>query len=292
VTLDGPQTLILGAGGQLGSALRERLPRARALGSAALDIADATAVAAFDWSGVQVLLNAAAYTDVDGAETQEGRLAAWRVNGRAVANLAAVALRHDLTLVHLSTDYVFDGTRDRHREDEPVAPLGVYGQSKAAGELAVGLVPRHYLIRTSWVIGEGRNFVRTMVGLGSRGISPTVVSDQVGRPAFCTELAAAIEHLVASGAPSGTYHVSNGGEPVSWAELTREIFRLAGFTGTVSDTTTRQYFADKPAAAPRPLASTFALDKLRATGFEPADWRPDLQHYVTKELAAMTGQHR
>ena len=285
MTLDQTGLLILGAGGQLGTALRERFPQAAAPRSADLDIADAEAVAAYDWQRVRTVVNAAAYTEVDGAETPEGRVAAWRVNAAGAAHLAQAALRHDLTLVHVSTDYVFDGTRDPHPEDEPLSPLGVYGQSKAAGDVAAALAPRHYVLRTSWVIGEGRNFVRTMLGVGARGIAPTVVADQVGRLSFTAEIARAVEHLLAVDAAPGVYNVSNGGDPASWADVTGEIFRLAGFPGQVTPTTTQQYFADKPQAAPRPLASTFDLGKLRATGFTPTDWRTDLERYIAKELS-------
>lgn len=284
MTPDQTELLILGAGGQVGTALRERFPRATALRSADLDITDATAVAAYDWRNVRTVLNAAAYTEVDGAETPEGRVAAWGVNAAGAAHLARAALRHDLTLVHVSTDYVFDGTRDPHEEDEPLSPLGVYGQSKAAGDVAVALVPRHYLLRTSWVIGAGRNFVRSMLQIGARGGAPTVVADQIGRLSFTAELARAVEHLLTVDAAPGVYNVSNGGEPASWADVTGEIFRLAGFAGQVTPTTTQRYLADKPQAAPRPLASTFDLGKLRATGFTPTDWRADLERYVAKEL--------
>ena len=138
------------------------------------------------------------------------------------------AREHRLTLVHFSTDYVFDGTRTAHTEDEPFSPLGVYGQTKAAGDLAVATVPRHYLLRTSWVVGDGGNFVRTMRSLAERGVSPSVVDDQVGRLTFATELARATRHLLDTRAAYGTYNVTNSGPAVSWATLAREIFRHCG----------------------------------------------------------------
>ena len=107
-----------------------------------------------------------------------------------------MAADHGITLVHISSDYVFDGTAERpYREDDPVAPLGVYGQTKAAGDQIVATVPRHYVVRTSWVIGDGRNFVRTMRSLAERGVNPSVVDDQYGRLTFTSELARAIRHL-------------------------------------------------------------------------------------------------
>src|SRR5690606_29757497 len=142
---------------------------------------------------ITTILNAAAYTNVDGAETPEGRIAAWKVNATGPAILTRIALKHNLTLLHISTEYVFDGTQEIHTEDEPFSPLSVYGTSKAAGDTAVGLLPQHYILRTSWVIGEGKNFVRTMLGLAQKGVSPTVVADQIGRLTFTSELVRAID---------------------------------------------------------------------------------------------------
>ena len=278
--MDESSILIVGANGQLGTALQARYPGARTVDSTHLDITDAAAVSAYDWNGIKLILNAAAYTNVDGAETAEGRVAAWKVNATAVGYLVDATLEHDLTLVHLSTDYVFDGTRDFHPEDEPLSPLGVYGQSKAAGDVVVGRAPRHYLLRTSWVIGDGPNFVRTMLDLGAKGIAPTVVADQIGRLTFTSELVRAIDHLLVNNAAPGTYNASNGGEAVSWADITRAIFQAAGYDLTVTDTTTADYYAGKPGIAPRPLSSTLDLSKLQATGFAPTDWHNDLQVYI------------
>jgi len=272
--------VITGCNGQLGRALLARHPGAVAVDIGELDITDASAVEAFDWSGIGLVLNAAGYTDVNGAETAAGRALAWQVNAQAVANLARVALARDITLVHVSTDYVFDGTRTPYAEDADFSPLSVYGASKAAGDVAAGLVPRHYLLRTSWVIGDGKNFVRTMLDLAGRGITPAVVSDQIGRPTFTAELVRALDHLLATRAAYGTYNVSNGGPPVSWAGFTREIYRRAGLPSTVTDITTAEYNAGTRGVAPRPLGSSLVLDKLEAAGFAPLDWRESLGDYL------------
>jgi len=275
------EIVITGCNGQLGRALHARHPGAVAVDIGELDITDAGAVAAFDWSGIRLVLNAAGYTDVNGAETAKGRTIAWKANAQAVANLARAAIARDLTLVHVSTDYVFDGTRAPYAEEADLSPLSVYGASKAAGDVAAGLVPRRYLLRTSWVIGDGKNFVRTMLDLARRGINPAVVSDQIGRPTFTAELVRALDHLLATRAAYGTYNVSNGGPPVSWAEFTREIYRRAGLPNTVADTTTAAYHAGaNGVVAPRPLGSTLVLDKLEATGFAPQDWRESLGNYL------------
>lgn len=281
--MDHKTLLIVGAKGQLGQALQQVYPQAQAVNSAELDITDWRAVSQFDWSGISTILNAAAYTNVDGAETAVGRVAAWQVNAVGPANLARVANLHSLTLVHVSTDYVFDGTKTNHPEDEPFSPLSVYGQSKAAGDIAVSLTPKHYILRTSWVIGEGQNFVRTMLGLGQKGVSPSVVADQIGRLTFTTDLSAVIDHLLQTQATPGTYNATNSGDPASWANITRQIFQLAGLTNTVTDTTTAKYFQNKPEAARRPLHSTLDLTKLQATGFTPRDWQTALKDYLQKE---------
>ncbi len=284
------KSLIVGALGQLGRALHESYPSADRVdlfageGVTPLDLTDAEAVAAWPWHDYAVVLNAAAYTAVDAAETAEGRVAAWAANASGPATLARLAREHGFTLVHYSSDYVFDGTAaldPGHTEDEPLSPLGVYAQSKAAGDLAVGLAPRHYLLRTSWVIGEGKNFVRTMATLAGKDVSPAVVSDQVGRLTFTGELVRATRHLVDQGATYGTYNVSNGGPAMSWAEIARAVFERSGRSGSdVSETTTKEYGAGKD-LAPRPLNSALSLAKIRATGFEPEDALVALERYLT-----------
>lgn len=282
--MKGSEIFIAGANGQLGTALRAKYPDARFANIDELDITKKESVLGYDWSGIKYLLNAAAFTNVDGAETPEGRVGAWKVNATAVGYLAKAAQKHDMTLVHISTDYVFDGIKDNHSEDEDLSPLSVYGASKAAGDVAVSLAPKHYILRTSWVIGEGKNFVRTMIGLGQKGIAPTVVHDQVGRLTFTSELVKAINLLLNNQPEYGTYNVSNGGEAASWADITREIFKDAGFSLEVTNTTTAEYFAGKENIAPRPLKSTLDLSKIQAIGFTPTDWREGLKAYLMKEM--------
>lgn len=283
--MDNSKIFIVGANGQLGTALRAEYPGAQFADQAELDITNRASVEAFDWSGIEYILNAAAYTNVDGAETSEGRVLSWNVNATAVTNLVRVAQKYNMTLLHISSDYVFDGTIVPHLEDELLSPLGVYGQSKAAGDLVVSLLPKHYLLRTTWVIGEGKNFVRTMLSLAERGISPTVVADQTGRLTFTSELVRATNHLLTTQAAYGTYNVTNDGPVASWAEITRQIFKLSGHDNlTVTDTTTTEYFAGKEGVAPRPLGSDMSLEKLHATGFKSRNWQDNLADYITKEI--------
>jgi dTDP-4-dehydrorhamnose 3,5-epimerase/reductase len=279
--MDAAKFLIIGANGQLGQALQAKYPAARAVDVKELDITDWRAVDNYTWDDIEVILNGAAYTNVDGAETAEGRVAAWKVNAQAVGYLAKIAAAKGLTLVHISTDYVFDGSRDNHKEDEPFSPLGVYAQAKAAGDIAVSIAGQHYILRTSWLIGEGHNFVKTMIGLAAKDISPEVVADQIGRLTFAPTLVGAIDYLLNSRAEYGTYNVTNSGPPASWADIARQIFAELGRNDLkVLDTTTAEYTAGKPDAAPRPLKSTLDLSKIEATGLKLANWQAELSKYI------------
>ncbi|GAA3927477.1 bifunctional dTDP-4-dehydrorhamnose 3,5-epimerase family protein/NAD(P)-dependent oxidoreductase [Microbacterium soli] len=280
------KTLVIGAGGQLGRALRASYGEHAHIEYAdrdALDLADPDFGTGRRWRDYDVIINAAAYTAVDLAETPEGRTAAWAVNVTGVTELARIATANGITLVHLSSDYVFDGSSSEpHTEQEPVRPLGVYGQTKAAGDAVVSTVPRHYIVRTSWVIGEGKNFVRTMASLAERGVDPVVVDDQIGRLTFTDDLARGIRHLLEHRAPYGTYNLSGAGEPMSWAQLARHVYRLTGHDPErVTPTSTDAYHATVTTpVAPRPRNSVLDLTRIRATGFAPADHLSSLQRYL------------
>ncbi len=277
------RTLILGAGGQLGRALTAAFPTAHPLTRTELDITDTDALASWPWEEYDLILNAAAWTGVDAAETPEGRVGAWAANAHGPATLARIAAEHRLTLVHYSSDYVFDGTVEVHTEDEPFSPLGVYGQSKAAGDVAVATTPRHYILRTSWVIGDGNNFVRTMQRLAREGASPAVVADQFGRLTFTDELARATAHLLATRAPFGTYNASNGGPVMTWADIAREVFERCGRSRSdVADISSAEYGAGEP-RAPRPTHSGLDLSKMAGTGFLSQDSLAALARYLTND---------
>ena len=280
----GRRVLVTGANGQLGRELMRQLPEAgfdaTGVDLPDIDISDASAMRDYDWSAYDVIINAAAWTNVDGAETAEGRPLSWKANATGPANLARAASEHGLTLVHISSEYTFDGTAEVHTEDEPPSPLGVYGQSKAGGDAAVAAAPRHYLVRTSWVVGDGKNFVKTMAALAAKGVEPSVVSDQTGRLTFTVDLAAGIIHLLASEAEFGTYNLSGEGEVMSWADVAKTVYELTGHDASVvTPVTTEEYFAGK-SVAPRPLSSTLDLRKIEATGFTPGDSGQRLRDYV------------
>ena len=280
------RVLVIGADGQLGRALRSALAGASHVEFASradIDLSATDLASSRRWRDYSTIVNAAAYTAVDTAETAEGRAQAWAANVTGVAALARIANENGLTLVHVSTDYVFDGASDEpYREDAPLSPLGVYGQTKAAGDAIASTVARHYIVRTSWVVGEGRNFVRTMASLADRGVAPRVVADQVGRLTFTDEIARGILHLLSTSAPYGTYNLTGGGEPSSWADVAREVFRLRGADpDAVTPVTTEEYFAGATApVAPRPRWSVLDLAKIEATGFMPRDAAESLRDYV------------
>lgn len=274
------RTLIIGNRGQLGRSLSALFPEAVGVDLDELDLTDSAQVEAFAWSDYDVVLNAAAYTAVDAAETDDGRLACWAANASAPSTLARIAREHRQVLVHYSSDYVFDGTREVHTEDEPLSPLGVYGQSKAAGDLAVIGTPKHYLLRTTWVVGDGKNFVRTMHTLARDGVSPAVVDDQFGRLTFTTELARATKHLLDAQVAFGIYNATNSGASRSWADWAKRVFELSGRSADDVSCTTTAAWAEGKAVSPRPRHSAMDLSKLHATGFVSQDVDEALEGYL------------
>lgn len=268
--------LVTGADGQVGRALRAVLPDAEFCTRAEFDVVTPPER---NWRQYRAIINCAAYTDVDRAETEAA--AAWAVNATGPARLAQIAAENNLTLVHLSTDYVFDGDTGRaYHESDAIAPLNVYGASKAAGEVAAGTAPRHYIVRTSWVVGEGRNFVDTMRGLAERDIRPQVVHDQKGRPTFATELARGIVHLLDTNPDYGVYHLSGGGDEVGFDELAMAVYTgMHRDPDMVTPVSSARYFDGKPHAT-RPSTSTLDTAKIEATGFVPQNWRVGLALYL------------
>lgn len=277
------QTLVVGAGGQLGTALRNRYRNdssVRFVGRDELDFESPRSMAAFNWSAYDVVINAAAYTAVDEAQTDAGREKAWTINVSGVAALVEIARRHSLILVHISSDYVFDGRMEKYDEEARPCPLSVYGQTKAAADALVGSLPRHYIIRTSWVVGQGANFVRAMAALAENGASPSVVDDQIGRLTFASELAAGIDHLLECKASFGIYNISSAGPSMSWADIAREVFALKHQDSSrVVGVSTDAYMRGR-SAAPRPRNSTLTLHKVRATGFSPRPMLDSLRDYL------------
>lgn len=272
---------ITGAGGQLGKALVNEFPDADSADKTELDISDYDYVSSKKWSEYDVIINAAAYVNADGAETAEGRRVAWMANAVGPRNLARVAIENDLRLIHFSSEYVFDGTIQNHDEKEGLSPLSVYGQTKAAADLAVSLVPDHYTLRTTWVVGDGHNFVKTMKRLADMRIDPKVVNDQFGRLTFTSELARATRHLLEQSPESGVYNLSNSGKVRSWAEIATMVYKLSGHDEKrVKFISTEEYKKDKQNFATRPTHSDLDLSKINSTGFKSRDYEPLLREYV------------
>lgn len=250
-----------------------------ALDRAALDVTDAAAVDAAV-AGADVVVNGAAYTAVDAAETDEAR--AFTVNATAAQHLARATRRHGARLVHVSTDYVFDGGRAEdvaagaavpYAEDAPLSPRSAYGRTKAAGEWAVRTEnPDALVVRTAWLYGaHGPCFPRTIARVAAERDTLDVVDDQVGQPTWTVDLADLLVRLVVAAAPGGIYHGTSGGS-ASWWELAREVVAAAGHADRVEvRPTTSEAFA-RP--APRPAWSVLGHDALRGVGVEPiGDWR-------------------
>lgn len=275
-------TLVVGAGGQLGRALRGVTPDARFVGVPDVDITSTDSLEALDWSGVTAIVNAAAWTAVDAAEDLERLPTVWAVNATGVFHLAVTARRLDIPLVHVSTDYVFRGDHTAPISvDAPLDPAGAYGATKAAGEMAAHVAPRHYVVRTSWVYGDGPNFVRTMRRLAGTRDELTVVDDQLGRPTYAVDLAQALMALLDRQAPYGTYHATGDGEVVSWASFAAAA--LHDSPCRVRPVTTQEYLAANPASAPRPSYGALDLSGTEAVGIQMRDWREALVEYLAAE---------
>ncbi|BCW93739.1 MAG: NAD(P)-dependent oxidoreductase [Thermoanaerobaculum sp.] len=273
------RVLITGARGQLGRALVD-LGRGQgwqlwAYDLPEFDLTDVGAVQeAVRTAQPEVIFNAAAFTAVDRAEEEPE--AAFAVNARAVATLASVADEVGALLVHLSTDYVFDGQNSRpYREDDPPNPLSVYGRSKLEGEKAAARASKHLIVRTSWLFGRGWNFVeairKQLLG-GARELR--VVADQFGRPTYAEDLAEALVRLVNAGA-YGLFHVANTGE-TNWAGFAREIAAQLGFSVPVVDISTEE--AGRP--APRPRYSVLDTAKFDSLGQPLPPWQEALARYL------------
>lgn len=276
--------LIAGAGGMLGHDLRHVLAGRDvvALGRADLDVTDADAVRAAT-AGVDVVINASAYTNVDAAEDDEA--AAFAVNVTGAGILADAAAATGARFVHVSTDYVFAGDATTpYAEDTPRAPLGAYGRTKAAGEELVLRHPTSTVVRTAWLYGEhGGNFARTMLRLASERDTVSVVTDQVGQPTWSRDLADAIVRLLDADAPAGVYHGTNAGQ-ASWFDFARAIFAEAGLDPERVHPTDSAAFV-RP--APRPAYSVLGHDRWSAVGLTaPRPWRDAL--HAAFESGALT----
>lgn len=269
--------LVVGANGMLGRDLTALLgDRARGVDIADIDITDLQSTErVLRALHPSVVVNCAAYTDVDGCEANVEK--AMQVNGEGVAHLAMATRGIGTRLVQISTDYVFDGAKGSpYLEDDPPHPLSVYGESKLAGEMNAAFNPGHLIVRTQWLYGlHGKNFVETMLRLAREKDELSVVDDQIGSPTWTVDLARAIVALIDRGC-LGVYHAANA-EFCSWNGFAKAIFEEAGLNVVVKPMTTEEL--NRPAQ--RPLYSTLDCGKLeRDAGFRPQPWRAALREYL------------
>jgi dTDP-4-dehydrorhamnose reductase len=274
--------LVIGQSGQLARALARRsedvvtVPRKDLDLSAPADVLTANLEALIKQHAACGVINAAAFTHVDLAETN--RDLAFRVNADAPAVIAQVCAAHDIPFVHISTDYVFDGTAARPwQETDPTDPLNIYGDSKFAGEQGVQAEGgTAAILRTSWVYDlDGRNFVTTMLSLAETHDELRIVDDQIGRPTHADVLA---EAAFAALGQNGIFHVSGTGEPVSWADFAKAIFDIAGQNVTVTPIPSSEY----PTAAARPTYSVLDTSKFETRVSALPDWRVTLRDAFTQ----------
>jgi dTDP-4-dehydrorhamnose reductase len=277
--------LVTGAGGMLGRAVVEAAQRVghdvRAATRGDLDVTDPVAVHhALAELRPHAVVNCAAYTDVDGAESDREIAAA--VNGAGAGHVAAAAAEVGAFVVHVSTDYVFDGSkREPWLEDDPVGPLGAYGETKLAGERAVAAAnPAHAIVRTAWLFGAGgRNFVDTMLALGAEREEVSVVTDQVGCPTWTGHLGGALVELAERPRDIGIHHIAGAGA-CSWNELASEVFDRAGIDCRVLPTTAAAF----PRPAPRPAYSV--LGSQRRTPIVLPAWQDGVAAYLATRVTA------
>ncbi|MEQ1576420.1 MAG: dTDP-4-dehydrorhamnose reductase [Hyphomicrobium sp.] len=294
-----PKIAVAGSTGQLALALQRAAlrtgTRLEAIGRPRLDLTQSASVQKFlDDTSPGIVINAAAYTAVDKAESEPGLANA--INAQGPGDLATACAARNIPLIHISTDYVFDGTKSSpYLEVDPVAPLGVYGRSKAEGEDAVRrLNLRHVIVRTSWIYGpDGSNFVKTMLRLASERDVIGVVADQHGAPTRADDLADALLGLATglNNSPDenrwGTYHLAGRGE-TTWHGFAAEIFRHAAEAGLKAPQLNRITTSDYPTPARRPAYSVLDQCKAEAAlGLKLPDWRDSLAaHFASLQSPA------
>lgn len=281
--------LITGANGQLGNEMRVVSAEQEQLvyhftDVAELDICDIEAIERYVVDhAIDCIVNCAAYTNVNKAE--EDTELCDKLNHQAPANLARVAAKHQVGLIHVSTDYVFNGEHHLpYKEDDPTCPNSVYGATKLAGEQAIQtLHPAAVIIRTAWLYSTfGNNFVKTMLRLGSERDELGVVFDQIGTPTYARDLARAIQHILVKGIVPGIYHYSNEGV-CSWYDFTKMIFALGGITTCqLKPLHTDEY----PTPAARPHYSVLDKTKIKQTyGVEVPYWVDSLRECISSVVS-------
>lgn len=302
--------LIIG-GGQLGQGLREKYPNADLLDFPRVDLTSRESIEKIDFAKYSIILNAAAWTQVDVAEKPELFAKVEAVNAGGPEILAEFAKKFNTPLVHISSDYVFDGTNRNHDENEKFSPINVYGKTKAEGDQKIREIApqKWWILRSSWVIGKGvsgaagkgTNFVKIMANLAKKGVSPGVANDQIGRQTYVDELVRAIDFLAENDAENGVYNLTNDGKVASLAEITKYIFaKLGRNPSDVTEVSSDEYYAAQGFVknsrnysrknddgsvdyiALRPKNSDLNLDKIHDLGFKSEDYFAKIDEYLTE----------
>jgi dTDP-4-dehydrorhamnose reductase len=276
--------LVTGGNGQLGLALKEVLAGEEVLFTDTdnMDITNKEVVEEVisDFKP-EFVIHGAAYTNVDGCE--EDPELAFKINSEGTKNIVEACKKVNAKIVYVSTDYVFDGTKtEPYSETDQTNPISVYGKSKLEGENYAKEVESHWILRTSWVYGEGKNFVKTMLMLADKMEQVKVVDDQFGRPTYALDLARAIKDVIIKKPEIGIYNVTGDGDIISWADFAREIFKIAGKNTEVIGISTEEYFAQYPdkKIARRPMYSSLNLIKAKKAMIITRDWREALEIYI------------
>lgn len=275
-------TIVLGKTGQVSRELQRAGVSNTFLARSDLDLASDFKIGSNSFNEAETIIIAAAQTNVDEAEiTVEDT---WKINAYSVNSIVDYSLEKNKNLVFYSSDYVLHSSSESPiSEDEKCYPRGVYAQTKFAGENFVKRNPRHYILRTSWVYGEGKNFIRTMAALAKQGAKPKVVNDQFGRPTSAQELAFFTRHLIETNQPFGTYHFSDSGAFVSWFELAQFIFSELGRDAyDITPISSEDYRNANPMVAERPKNSRLDISKASRTGYKFSDWHQLVAQYLKK----------
>ena len=283
------KVLLIGADGMLGGELRERLEKNYDVTGTTietLDICDKEAVESkVNEVNPYFIINCAAYTNVDGCETNEDLAKA--VNGTAVGNIAEAAKKVDATFIHISTDYVFDGklpVEESYNEKMMPNPVSAYGRTKLLGEQNAAIAEKYYILRTAWLYGlGGKNFVKTMLRLSKERDEVTVVNDQHGSPTTTTTLCEIIESVMEKEPEYGVYHSTNEGF-TTWCDFTKKIFEYANISTPVRGITSQEYKEMFPMSSDRPTNSQLSKEKLHSININPERWEDALAKYLKEEL--------
>jgi len=283
------KVLLIGADGMLGGELKERLEKNYDVVGTTIETLDICNKEAVLLKAKEVnpyyIINCAAYTNVDGCETNEDL--ALSVNGTAVLNIAEAAKQMNSTFIHISTDYVFPGNLpvdQIYTEDMQPNPVSAYGRTKLVGEQNAKKAEKYYILRTAWLYGlGGKNFVKTMLKLSKDRDEISVVNDQHGSPTSTTTLCSIIEQIMEKEPEYGIYHSTNEGF-TTWCEFTRKIFEIAGISTKVNAITSKEYKDMYPQSSDRPTNSQLSKEKLHKIGIFPMNYEEALKNYLKEEL--------